>query len=195
MSEYRVEVKIRNNLILDRIEECGFKTVGEFCANHKVSTALIYGLVNMKEPIFRKTGDPTTGVQQLCDIFCCSIEDIFTPQQICTQLNTNKKTYKLQEAELNYFIENNQEIKSLEEMVDDDLKNNHIHEAIDKLTPIEKRVIKMRFGIGEDPKTLKECGDIAGVCGQRIRDIEGKALRKLRNHRIADSLISYRDEN
>ena len=50
------------------------------------------------------------------------------------------------------------------------------------LTPREERVIRMRFGIGVNTDhTLEEVGRVFSVTGNRIRDIEGKALRKLKH--------------
>jgi RNA polymerase primary sigma factor len=50
------------------------------------------------------------------------------------------------------------------------------------LTPREERVIKMRFGVGEGSEhTLEEVGQSFAVTRERIRQIEAKALRKLRH--------------
>jgi RNA polymerase primary sigma factor len=49
------------------------------------------------------------------------------------------------------------------------------------LTEKEARVIKMRFGIcGAEPMTLEQVGEVFGVTRERVRQIESKALRKLR---------------
>lgn len=57
-----------------------------------------------------------------------------------------------------------------------------ILEFINKLAPREITVIKMRFGFDCEPKTLEEIGLIFGVTRERIRQIETKAMRKLRWH-------------
>ena len=49
------------------------------------------------------------------------------------------------------------------------------------LTPREEKVLRMRFGIGEEPKTIEEVGEDFYVTRERIRQIEAKALRKMRN--------------
>jgi RNA polymerase primary sigma factor len=49
------------------------------------------------------------------------------------------------------------------------------------LTPREQKIIRMRFGMGEtEPRTLEEVGQVFGVTRERIRQIEEKALGKLR---------------
>ena len=57
-----------------------------------------------------------------------------------------------------------------------------VRRALATLTPREQTVIRARFGMdGEDPRTLREIGDEFGVQQERIRQIEAKALRKLRH--------------
>src|SRR5262249_11444031 len=55
-------------------------------------------------------------------------------------------------------------------------------QVLNTLTPREERVIKMRFGLEDgSERTLEEVGQNFGVTGERIRQIEAKALRKLRH--------------
>ncbi len=57
----------------------------------------------------------------------------------------------------------------------------HTRKLLDTLSPREARVLRMRFGIGEEAtRTLHEVGEDLGVTRERIRQIESKALRKLR---------------
>ena len=57
-----------------------------------------------------------------------------------------------------------------------------LENAVSELSDREQKVIKMRFGIDDDtPHTLDEIGDTFNVTPERIRQIEAKALRKLRN--------------
>ena len=63
------------------------------------------------------------------------------------------------------------------------------------LTPREERVLRMRFGIGEkSDHTLEEVGQDFAVTRERIRQIEAKALRKLRHPTRSDHLRSFIDE-
>ena len=68
--------------------------------------------------------------------------------------------------------------------------------ALSKLSECEQRVIRMRFGLdGEAPCTLEAVGGAFGVTRERVRQIEGKALRKLRHPARMRELSSYlRDE-
>ena len=64
-----------------------------------------------------------------------------------------------------------------------DIKKNLVHEVLDTLPPKEQRVMGLRFGLDgyDGPKNLNETGQDFGVSRERIRQIEGKALRRLRH--------------
>lgn len=65
-------------------------------------------------------------------------------------------------------------------------------EVLDSLTPREAKVLRMRFGIGiSSDQTLEEVGKQFDVTRERIRQIEAKALRKLRHPSRADKLKSF----
>jgi len=64
--------------------------------------------------------------------------------------------------------------------------------VLDTLTDREKRVLELRFGIEDGrPRTLEEVGKEFGVTRERIRQIEAKALRKLRHPRRSKKLKDY----
>ncbi len=68
----------------------------------------------------------------------------------------------------------------------------HVVEALSELTPREERILRMRFGIGGmNEHTLEEVGKTFGVTRERIRQIEAKALEKLRSLRRARKLIAF----
>jgi RNA polymerase primary sigma factor len=64
--------------------------------------------------------------------------------------------------------------------------------VLSTLTPREEKVLRMRFGIGEkSDHTLEEVGQDFEVTRERIRQIEAKALRKLRHPSRAKKLKSF----
>jgi RNA polymerase primary sigma factor len=68
----------------------------------------------------------------------------------------------------------------------------HVVEALSELTPREERILRMRFGIGGmNEHTLEEVGKTFGVTRERIRQIEAKALEKLRSLRRARKLVAF----
>jgi RNA polymerase primary sigma factor len=67
-----------------------------------------------------------------------------------------------------------------------------VAEALADLTPREQRILSMRFGIGgAGEHTLEEVGKVFGVTRERIRQIEAKALAKLREPKRARKLVTF----
>ena len=74
------------------------------------------------------------------------------------------------------------------------LLREQLDEVLDTLTPREKRVLQLRFGLEDGrSRTLEEVGHEFGVTRERIRQIEAKALRKLRHPSRSKKLKDYLD--
>ncbi len=79
------------------------------------------------------------------------------------------------------------------EFVDISLKE-EIDKVLSTLTPREEKIVRMRLGIGEKTDfTLEEVGDVFGLTRERIRQIEAKALRKLRHPLRRKRLESFQE--
>lgn len=79
------------------------------------------------------------------------------------------------------FIEDRSTLSPLDVLINDNLKS-QIENILCTLTPKEERILRRRYGIGVDrPCTLEEIGEEFAVTRERIRQIEVKAIRKLRH--------------
>jgi RNA polymerase primary sigma factor len=86
-----------------------------------------------------------------------------------------------EDSHLGDFIEDRQVISPADAVINLNLKE-QTDAVLRTLTPREERVIKMRFGVGDGSEhTLEEVGQSFAVTRERIRQIEAKALRKLRH--------------
>lgn len=98
-----------------------------------------------------------------------------------------------EDSSLADFIEDKHAIAPTEEVVNTKLIE-QIEEALKTLTPREEQVLRKRFGIGEkSDHTLEEVGKLFNVTRERIRQIEAKALRKLRHPIRCAVLQTYLD--
>ena len=67
-----------------------------------------------------------------------------------------------------------------------------MEDVLNELTEREMKIIKLRFGLTDKgPLTLEETGKLLGITRERVRQIQGKAISKLRNHTLLEAL--YRD--
>jgi len=72
------------------------------------------------------------------------------------------------------------------------LLKNHVAEILEELSPREQRILKIRFGLDDGvTHTLEEVGQEFGVTRERIRQIEAKALEKIRNQKSLGKLKDY----
>jgi RNA polymerase primary sigma factor len=86
-----------------------------------------------------------------------------------------------EDSHLRDFIEDKAMLSPLDVAIQDDIKKK-IDKILCSLTPKEEKIIRRRFGIGGDiPHTLEEVGLEFDVTRERIRQIEGKAIRKLKH--------------
>lgn len=96
-----------------------------------------------------------------------------------------------EDSSLGDFIEDKKAVAPAEEVVNTKLSE-QIDSILSDLTPREEQVLRKRFGIGEkSDHTLEEVGKLFNVTRERIRQIEAKALRKLRHPVRSQVLRSY----
>ncbi len=98
-----------------------------------------------------------------------------------------------EDSSLGDFIEDKNAIQPLESAIHSNLKETTTR-VLASLTPREERVLRMRFGIGMNTDhTLEEVGQQFNVTRERIRQIEAKALRKLKHPSRSRKLRSFLD--
>ncbi len=96
-----------------------------------------------------------------------------------------------EDSHLGDFIEDKKAVSPLDAAIRYDLQR-QVSNALKTLTPREERVLRKRFGIGENTDhTLEEVGQDFAVTRERIRQIEAKALRKLRHPSRSKKLKSF----
>jgi len=96
-----------------------------------------------------------------------------------------------EESDLGMFIEDELTPTPMQSVYEAMLKEK-IDEVLGTLTPREARILRLRFGLDSGvPNTLEEVGEKFGLTRERIRQIEGKALRRLRHPRRARQLKDY----
>ena len=99
-----------------------------------------------------------------------------------------------EDSQLGDFIEDKNAVLPLDSAIQENLKETTTR-VLASLTPREERVLRMRFGIGMNTDhTLEEVGQQFSVTRERIRQIEAKALRKLKHPSRSRKLRSFLDQ-
>ncbi len=138
------------------------------------------GRVPAPEEIAERTGMPLERVQEA--LAAAAVE----PVSLETPLGGDDGDLRLSD-----LIEDEDAVQPLDAAIGSDLRDT-VSRMLGTLTPREERVLRMRFGIGtKSEHTLGEVGDQFSVTRERIRQIEARALRKLKQPARARVLRSY----
>jgi len=190
MKEYRVDIKIKNNLLLSAIENAGFQSIAEFCREANILMSSVHALIGLKESPLRQDGTYTVAAQKLLDYFCALPEDLWTEDQLWNTLATNKGRVLLDKHQMSVLTYGGEEeVLALEDMIQKKEIQEKVNDMLQTLTPREEKLLKMRFGLnGMEQHTLEETGQAFDVSRERVRQIERKGLTKLRHPQRLDKI-------
>ena len=134
--------------------------------------------------------EPTTA--EIAEKMNLTEEKVIEIQKIAQDpVSLEKPIGEEEDSHLGDFIEDNTSASPAEKAETRMLKE-HLLEVLSTLTPRENEVIRKRYGLDDSrPKTLEEVGREFNVTRERIRQIEAKALRKLRHPNRTKKLKDY----
>lgn len=195
MTDYAIDVRIKNGRILKRMQECGFQTVAELSRACGVGCGSFFQLVNLRMPAKLKDGSWRPVVTRLADALCCSPEELFTDWQAEEGLPRTTARVFVEEARMVRLRHDLPQL--IGPPLDDQLGAEQIADALEQamnladLTSRERSVIKAR----SEGVTLDEIGKGFDVTPERVRQIEQKAYRKMRRPGTGarELLEDYRD--
>ncbi len=135
--------------------------------------------------------NPTEG--EMAETLEISVQQLRQLQQLRRQaLSLNHRVGKEEDTELMDLLEDEDNL-SPEAKMNENMMRQEIWEVLgDVLTPREKDVISLRYGLTtSEPCTLEEVGNMFNLSRERVRQIQSKAMRKLRRPHIAKRLKGW----
>jgi RNA polymerase sigma factor (sigma-70 family) len=195
--EYRLKVSVRNNLILRAIEDFGYTNLNKFSKAALVPLTGLYDLVNLKEAPITIEGEFSKTAKLLMEVLGACPTDLWTSEQLTMKLRTNSVERELSKEAVQIALQS--DAKSLLGIPYEEAFNKEevelVKDVVDSLTPREVKVLSLRFGLDDEEElTLEETAKRFNYTRERIRQIEAKALRKMRHPSRSDKLKHLLDE-
>ena len=186
MSDYRLEVKVRNANILRAMEARGIESVSELCRRIGASPTELGKIINLKKAPMLVSGDWHPDVLKVCEYLFVMPSDLFSQEQM-EPLTTNRSSVDMGFEDISRLLDDPTQCPSLRlEQLD---VANTFNSVLETLTEREQQVINLRFGLDGKEHSLLEVANIFGLTRKRVWQIEAKALRRLRHPTRSQPLL------
>lgn len=190
--DYLLRIKILNNRIFRLMKQKNIHTVSELSRQTGIGVSALADLLNMRvSPFSAGEIDWRPSVLKLSEFLGILPEEMFNHQQLTEPLPTNKAERSINLDKVTKML-NTQQQEYLPDLdIEREERDKLLYEVLETLTPRERVILELRFGLKGDPCTLEEVGKAFKVDKERIRQIEAKALRKMRHPSRTEILKEY----
>ena len=180
--DFHLTIKVRNARMLRLMEKNGFKNASALARATLLHPTIIGDLLTMKRSPMRASGDWTRCAYAVSSALRCEPEDIW-PAHLA------RMKAKFSSVSFEVGIEQLERMKEPPQL--SHVSGKELRDILDKnLSPLESRILKMRFGLdGPELTQWETAKEIGTYTAQRICQIEAKALRKLKYPRAARVLL------
>jgi RNA polymerase sigma factor (sigma-70 family) len=185
--DYRVTVKVRNARIINALAEMGEVVGAKVSAKIGIPYSKLLALSNLAISPIDKDGNVIAEVLKICDFTNKMPLELFSPDQI-VPLETNTAEVEMTAEEVEILMLSSSGSHNPEKLLSDSQSAQAIKDLLDTLSPRESKILQLRYGMDCDTHTYEEIGKVFEVTKDRIRQIEAKALRKMREPSRAKKL-------
>ena len=151
----------------------------------------IHKLTRVKRQLLQDLGrDPTT--EEIANAMGITEDKVAEIQKIAQEpISLENPVGEEEDSKMADFIED-ESVKAPVEVASQNLLREQLLAVIETLTPREQKVIRLRYGLDDShSRTLEEVGKEFNVTRERIRQIDAKALRKLKNPNRSKKLVDF----
>ena len=191
MSDYRIRITVRNARLLRAIEAAGHQPGNHFA----MAAGISYGghllpYLNLTRSPLNREGLLRECAWALCDFLGASPSDLWSDEQL-QPLQKNHTDVDLDFGQLGALMHSHGHVADPVQVASRDQAKRLLLNSLDALTPKESKIVYARYF---EDWTLEELSDHFNLSRERIRQVEMKALRKLRTaHRSSPALEGMAD--
>ena len=191
MSDYRINVKVRNARLLRAIEDAGYTTGGKFADIVGISyQGWLFRYVNLAISPYDKAGNLRPSAEKLCVFLNKGPDELWSEEQL-EPIITNKSERDVSAYQLSQLMYDRESNISNPELLIEQKENiGELDEILETLNPREQEILRLHHGIDCEPHTLSAIGRKFNLSIERIRQIECRALRRLRHPDRSNKLRS-----
>ena len=175
MKDYRIEIKVKNNLLWQAMQAKGIATAADLSRLSGVPQAEIGKYLNLKKGIFNKFGDFRPSFETLCSFFNLMPIELYPEEQMTDPILNNKRVI---EADANQLMHLGHTELDPTEIIRLDQRAEAVHKMLGSITASERKVVELKHGFYGEEKTFAEIGKEFNVSAGRVAQIYYKALRK-----------------
>ena len=185
MKDYVLQIKIKNAPMLNIMRAHGINTAAELHRASGVCQGSIGNLLNLKQAPINKSGRWSEPVLKIAEYLRVTPDMLFPEQHLTKALKRNTIEGEVTFEEMGQLV-STAGINYISESIENETRNERLdklEECLGTLAAREREILEMRFGINRYPgggKTYEQIAQKFAVTRERVRQIEQKALRKLR---------------
>lgn len=193
ISDYRVKFTVRNNRLLSAIEAAGYVSQADFARAIDENPTSVSNLVAMRKAPVGASGAFTQCARKVMEALGACPSDLWSDDQLTMTLRKNSGEFTIDSKEIEYLRD-----RYIDAMTTEDpcelLERKDLTETLTRVTgklkEQERKVLMMRFGLAAGQEmNLDGVGLALGVSSQRVRQIEERALRKLRHPAYSTEIL------
>jgi RNA polymerase sigma factor (sigma-70 family) len=178
--DYILQVRVKNGPLLRAMRVKGYETAAAFSRACGVSNSLIGLYLALRMLPISGDGEWKDSVNKMATCLGVMPGDLFPPAHIERALAKNVAEFEMDTSEVEALLENQRNEDTPETLLIAQEQSDSLEAMIAKLPPRSTDVIRRRFGLDGDVETLEEVGAALGVSRERVRQIEHRALVKMR---------------
>ena len=180
MKDYEITVKVRNNYLLTAMRAKGYQTAPDLWRACGVDRGTIYDYLNLKKIPLTRSGEWRKSILTIADCLGVEPASLFPFQHIEQALLKNTASFEGSIHDLADLGDYLQAPLLPDAGLEEREMAKAIGSALDELIPRDKYILEQRFGLTGVERTLEDIGNELGISRDRVRQIEGRGLRRLK---------------